>query len=88
MLLGPLEEALEASKTSVSSAGSCQVAVYSVTGIMAAKLVTKYGTRPVCITGAVLSSLGLLLSSFTSNLGSLIVTYSILTGIGFGKMLQ
>ena len=30
-----------------------KVAVYSVTGIVAARLVTKYGTRPICIAGEI-----------------------------------
>merc|ERR1719483_278972 len=44
----------------VASIGSIQIAVYLSSGPVVAGLVTKFGARPVCITGSCLASLGLL----------------------------
>jgi len=86
MFLGPLMEELKCGRSGVSAAGSLQVGVYSISGIFASRLVTRYGSRPVCITGALISSLGLISASYSWNLPSLLATYSIVTGIGFGLM--
>ena len=60
--------------------------VYSLTGLLAARLVTSHGARPVCVLGAALSAAGLLLASFSQSLVSLLLSYSLLTGVGFGLM--
>ncbi|XP_077866024.1 monocarboxylate transporter 12-like [Saccoglossus kowalevskii] len=44
----------------------------------------KFGTRPLVIIGGVLSSGGLILSSFANSINVLLVSYSIIVGIGFG----
>ena len=106
MLLGPLMEALQCGRSSVSAAGSLQVdegheneskfyfifslevAVYSITGVLAARLVTRYGARAVCVTGALVSASGLILASYSSSLAALLLTYSLVTGLGFGETLH
>ena len=62
-----------------------QVAVYSITGVLAARLVTRYGARAVCVAGALVSASGLVLASYCTSLASLLLTYSLLTGLGFGE---
>ena len=86
MFLEPLMKELQCGRSSVSSAGSLQVGIYSMTGILASRLVTKYGSRPVSILGSCLSSLGLICSSYSWNLPSLLASYSVITGLGFGLM--
>ena len=102
LLLPPLMAALSLGRTSLSAVGSLQVAVYSVTGVAAARLVTRcrtavcchhskaelvsrFGTRPVCVAGAVVAASGLLAASFSSSLAWLLATYSCVTGVGFGQ---
>ena len=103
MLLGPLMEALQCGRSSVSAAGSLQVkglsqalrcyfspllsqvAVYSMTGVLAARLVTRHGARAVCVAGALVSASGLVLASYSSSLATLLLTYSLVTGLGFGE---
>ena len=60
--------------------------MYSLTSLFSARLVTKYGARPVCIVGAITAALGLVIASYSWNMASLIVSYSFTTGVGFGLM--
>ena len=63
-----------------------QVGVYSLTSLVSARLVSKYGARPVCIVGALTAASGLIVASFSWNMASLLVSYSFITGVGFGLM--
>ena len=60
--------------------------MYSLTSLVAARLVPRYGSRPVCIVGALTSAVGLVVASFSNNMVSLIASYSFITGVGFGFM--
>jgi len=86
VFLDPLIVEMEEKQSKVSIAGSLLVATYAFAGPPSAKLVQRFGTRKVCMAGTILSAIGLLLGSFTTNLISLIITYSIITGAGFGCM--
>ena len=50
-----------------------------------AELLSRFGTRPVCVAGAVVAASGLLAASFSSSLAWLLATYSCVTGVGFGQ---
>ena len=63
-----------------------QIAVYLASGPGVASLVTRYGARLVCVTGSLVSALGLLTASYTHSVTQLLVTYSLVTGVGFGLM--
>ena len=63
-----------------------QIAVYSLTSLVTARFVPRYGSRPVCIIGALIASVGLIVSSFSHSMVSLIASYSFITGVGFGFM--
>lgn len=86
LLLNSLLQDLGGSRAEVSVAGSLQVGVYSLSGPIVGRLVTEWGTRPVCVLGATVSSLGMLLASFGSSLGGVLVGYSVVAGCGFGMM--
>ena len=67
--------------------GSVQVAVYALFGCpLARALVSKYDGQKVCMGGCLLAALGLLSASFAATIPLLILTYSVLTGLGFGLM--
>lgn len=51
-----------------------------------ARLVTRFGSRKVCMLGSFLAGLGTLGASFSWNLQLLLVCYSLITGLGFGLM--
>jgi len=86
MFLAPLMEEMECGRSGVSAAGSFQIAVYSLTSLVTARLVPRYGPRPICIIGALIASVGLIVSSFSHSMVSLIASYSFITGVGFGFM--
>jgi len=86
MFLTPLVTDLHASSVSVATVGSLQAATYLLLGPVVASLVTKYGSRPVSIAGAVVASLGIVGSSFSSGLPGLIAGYSLVAGVGFGLL--
>jgi len=67
-------------------AGSLQIGVYGFSSPLVAKIVDKYGERIPCMIGAIISAGGLVLSSYASDIVTLILGYSVVTGIGFGCM--
>jgi len=86
ILLDSLLQDLGGGRAEISLAGSLQVGVYCLSGPVVGKLVMRFGARPVCITGALLASIGLFGASFAPSLVSLVFGYSIVTGLGFGLM--
>ena len=66
--------------------GSLQVGIYSLSGPLVGKLIAKFGARPICIVGALISSFGLFAASFATDLGFVLVGYSVTAGFGFGMM--
>ena len=67
-------------------AGSLQVGVYGLSSPLVSRLVERWGERRTCMLGALLSSSGLLLASLARDITTLLVCYSLLTGLGFGLM--
>jgi len=86
ILLNSLMADLGSGRAEVSFSGSLQVGVYSISGPIVGRLVTEWGTRPVCILGACVASLGMLIASFGHSLGAVLVGYSVISGVGFGLM--
>lgn len=86
MFMKPLKRDISQSNFGVASIGSIQTAVYLSSGPVVARLVTKFGARPVCMCGSIISCIGLLGASFAWNVSSLLVCYSLVTGVGFGCM--
>lgn len=70
----------------LSMAGSMQVGVYGFSSPFVAKIVNKYGERRPCMVGAVISAAGLLVASFATGIWTLLLGYSVITGLGFGLM--
>ena len=68
ILLDALLQDLGGGCAEASLAGSLQVGLYCLSGPLEGKLVSALGARPVCIVGALLSSIGLFSSSFAPSL--------------------
>ena len=49
-------------------------------------MLPRFGARRVCVTGSLVAGAGLLLASYTASVTQLLVTYSLVTGLGFGLM--
>ena len=86
VFLDPLIEEMGGGRGQTSIAGSLLVATYAFTGPVSSRLVSKFGTRKVCIAGAIIAGTGLSLCSLTTSLVVVIAAYSIVTGDGFGLM--
>jgi MFS family permease len=85
-LLEPLMVDMKQPRSTVSIAGSLQVAASAFVGPVAASLVNKVGPRYVCMAGSVMATFGLVIASFASNLVGIFLGQSLLTGVGFGFM--
>jgi len=86
ILLDSLLAELGGGRGGVAVAGSLQVGVYSLSGPIVGRLISRCGARPVCMVGALISCLGLLGASFASSLGCVLLGYSVVAGFGFGMM--
>lgn len=54
------------------------------TGPVVSALANKFGCRAVCIAGSVISCAAFVLSTFSTSIGTLMITYGIIGGFGFG----
>jgi len=86
IFLTPLMEHYNVGKGPMSAVGSILGGTIQLVGPFVAILVNTLGARKVCIAGAVISALGFFLSTFAPSVPLLIVTYSLLGGLGFGLM--
>ncbi|XP_077977625.1 monocarboxylate transporter 12-like [Glandiceps talaboti] len=64
--------------------GALYGSVFMFTGPPASALTRKFGTRPILAMGCVLSTTGIVLSTFAPSLVVLYFTYGLLVGTGFG----
>lgn len=71
-----------ASKSTTSWVGSLFVGIPLLCGPLAGVFVSKYGCRSSAIFGGIITSLGMLLSSFANSIEMLCFTYGILAGFG------
>ena len=86
VLLSPLLEDLGQGRGVLAMAGSLQVGVYGLSSPLVSRLVERWGERVCCLLGSLLSCTGLLLASLAQSITALILSYSLLTGLGFGLM--
>lgn len=66
--------------------GSLLAGCYLTVGPVVSVLSEKYGCRKVTIAGAVISSVGFVLSTQATSIEMLIVTYGVIGGVGFGAI--
>ena len=86
ILLPPLLQELGEGRAMLSMAGSLQVGVYGLSSPLVSRLVSRWGERCCCVLGSLLSCTGLLLASMATGMLTLVLSYSLLTGLGFGLM--
>ena len=84
VLLEPLVEYFGSNQSTVSWAGSLLAGVYLTSGPIVGGLVNKFGCRPVCMVGGIVSCLGLALSVLSPNVPILMLTYGVIGGFGLG----
>eukprot|EP00092_Neocalanus_flemingeri_P039693 GFUD01043225.1.p1 GENE.GFUD01043225.1~~GFUD01043225.1.p1 ORF type:complete len:450 (+),score=115.12 GFUD01043225.1:98-1447(+) len=86
VFLEPLLADLGEGRGVLSMAGSMQVGVYGFSSPVVARIINKYGERRPCMVGAVISAAGLLVASYATGIWTLLLGYSVITGLGFGLM--
>ncbi|XP_014484848.1 PREDICTED: monocarboxylate transporter 3 isoform X2 [Dinoponera quadriceps] len=64
--------------------GSLLSGMYLSAGPVVSALTNKYGCRAVCMAGSFLGAAAFVLSTFSSSVNMLMVTYGIMGGVGFG----
>lgn len=74
------------SKETTSWVGSVLNGMYLSIGPVVGAFANRFGCRAVTIFGSILTSASLLASIFSPNIYVLILTYGLLTGVGFGLM--
>lgn len=79
-----LVDSLGWTRTSASLPYTMAIFMFAVAMIPAGKLQDKYGARLIASLGGVLTSLGLILSSFLNTVPGLIFSFGVLTGAGMG----
>ncbi|XP_070534766.1 monocarboxylate transporter 12-like [Ptychodera flava] len=72
------------SATKTSLVNSIGIGITFLIGPLVSTLVNKFGVRPVVIGGGLLSSGGIILSTFASRVEILYITYGLITGAGTG----
>ncbi|KAL5008724.1 hypothetical protein ScPMuIL_014305 [Solemya velum] len=77
---------LQSSPAVVSFAGSLIAGCYLSMGAVTSNLIQRVGCRPVAMIGGCIAGLGFLLSMTTANTTIFLLTYGVLSGIGFGMV--
>lgn len=84
VLLTPLCRYFNSDAGTVSWVGSLLCGVYLMSGPIVAGLVNKFGCRPVCMAGSLITCIAFSLSIFATNVPMLMMTYGVLGGFGLG----
>ncbi len=89
---GPMAEHLSAITGTALTAGDLAVvfsignSVGPITMISGGKINDKFGPKAIIIVGGIMFGGGMFLSGFATNIGQLIFTYGLLTGLGLGMV--
>ena len=79
-----LIEHFDSDDATISWVGSLLCGLYMLSGPFVGGLVSKFGCRPICMMGAILSASAFVVSTFSTSVGILMITFGVLGGIGFG----
>uniref|UniRef100_A0A914XDX3 Major facilitator superfamily (MFS) profile domain-containing protein n=1 Tax=Plectus sambesii TaxID=2011161 RepID=A0A914XDX3_9BILA len=72
------------SKGTTALVGSLLIGSYLLIGPVAGGLVNKYGARPVVMAGAVISTVAIVVSVYSTNIFIFMIIFGVCGGIGFG----
>lgn len=73
-------------KAKVAWVGSLLSGVYLAAGPIVSALANKYGCRSVCIAGSVIACVAFALSTLSTSVDMLMLTYGVIGGFGFGMI--
>jgi len=86
ILLIPLLESFDSSRSIISNGGSFMFGFYLLSSPISGMMINKFGSRIVCAIGCIIGALGIGLSSFSPNVTTLMITYGVIGGYGLGTM--
>ncbi|XP_055705456.1 monocarboxylate transporter 14 isoform X2 [Phlebotomus papatasi] len=84
VFLGEFVTYFNEGKGKVAWVGSLLSGVYLSAGPIVSALANKYGCRTVCIAGSITACVAFVLSTFSSSVTMLMLTYGVMGGFGFG----
>ncbi|XP_011263743.1 monocarboxylate transporter 3 isoform X2 [Camponotus floridanus] len=84
VFLGEFVKYFSEGKGKTAWVGSLLSGMYLSAGPVVSALTNKYGCRAVCMAGSFLGAAAFVLSTFSSSVNMLMMTYGIMGGIGFG----
>ncbi|XP_012157214.1 monocarboxylate transporter 4 [Ceratitis capitata] len=86
IFLGEFVEYFGEGKGKVAWVGSLLSGVYLSAGPIVSALANKFGCRTVCIAGSVVGCIAFVLSTFSTSVNMLMLTYGVIGGFGFGMI--
>lgn len=86
VLLEPVQSEFDSGVGKVAFVGSILTGVILLSAPVAAAMVNRFGPRITCISGSFISAAAMLASSYSNSLSMLMISYSIIGGIGLGLM--
>jgi len=86
ILLTPLMEHYGEGKGKIAMVGSILAGAIMLVGPISSTLVNKFGPRKTCIAGAIISAMAIFLSTYSTNVYLLMISYGVLGGLGLGLM--
>ncbi|XP_033324372.1 monocarboxylate transporter 9 isoform X2 [Megalopta genalis] len=84
VFLGEFVRYFDEGKGKTAWVGSLLSGMYLSAGPVVSALTNKYGCRAVCMAGSFLGAAAFILSTFSSSVNMLMLTYGVMGGIGFG----
>ncbi|XP_055694058.1 monocarboxylate transporter 14 isoform X2 [Lutzomyia longipalpis] len=84
VFLGEFVTYFKEGKGKVAWVGSLLSGVYLSAGPIVSALANKYGCRTVCIAGSIIACTAFVLSTFSTSVTMLMLTYGVMGGFGFG----
>lgn len=84
LMFGPYFTSLNESKSRIALVMNLSSAFLNLTGLFIAPIIRNFTPRKVTVSGSLLVSFGLMLSSFTTSLQQTFITYSLMVGVGLG----
>ncbi|XP_076284328.1 monocarboxylate transporter 9 isoform X3 [Lasioglossum baleicum] len=84
VFLGEFVRYFDEGKGKTAWVGSLLSGMYLSAGPVVSALTNKYGCRAVCMAGSFLGAAAFVLSTFSSSVNMLMLTYGVMGGIGFG----
>lgn len=84
VFLGEFVRTFNEGKGKTAWVGSLLSGMYLSAGPVVSALTNKYGCRTVCIMGSIIGCIAFVLSIFSPDVNTLMITYGVMGGIGFG----